>query len=252
MMRMMADMKAKLGMGALAAALVFGLVGCACTGGGGDDPEPEDGTVEDIYVVPGPEAAVVGQWYGLVNGIVVCLDLQEGGTYSVTAGTQEPRTGTWAMDDVMVTLDGAAANAMVFVEDRLVWSSAGDSFGRESIEPYVPAALLTGADLESFGGYWVITGVQTAAGVVDAASAGIDADIYVEGTRVALGGPLFGDIIVDGAFTDGALTYAAGEGESAVGVVLQLQEDYLLRVTLDAAGNQLVLFLTSAELPGIN
>ena len=51
-------------------------------------------------------------------------------------------------------------------------------------------------------------------------------------------------------FAGGALVYTAGEGEAAVKVTLQLQEDYLLRVTLNAGETETVLLLTSTPLPG--
>ncbi len=72
-------------------------------------------------------------------------------------------------------------------------------------------------------------------------------DVFVQGTRVALGGPIFGDVIVDMQLKDGALVYSA-EG---ITVTLALQQDGLMRLTANA-GQPMTLYLMSAYVEGVS
>ena len=62
---------------------------------------------------------------------------------------------------------------------------------------------------------------------------------YIEGTSVALTGPLTGEALLEATYADGALRWANGN----TAITLQLQQDGFLRLTLTAGENTVTLYL---------
>ena len=116
------------------------------------------------------------------------------------------------------------------------------------INAYSPAELRTDIVPEDFSGYWVCRYVQIMDVIFSAADLDDRTDAYIEAPRAALGGPLFGDVLVEMELTDNALTFTAEE----TSIVLALQEDGLLRMTLSAPDADLVLYLESSSLAALD
>ena len=126
-------------------------------------------------------------------------------------------------------------------EDGLLLSEANVLLRREAPELYAPAELSADATpLDSFGGYWKARHVGIGGAILDADA--LPADVFIEGTNAALGGDFFGDIIVALTYVDGTMTLS-GEGGS---LLLQLQQDGLLRLTVTAEGEEVVFYLAPA------
>ena len=97
------------------------------------------------------------------------------------------------------------------------------------------------AQAGDFDGYWKSQFIAVGEGTVFASAVGDKTDVYIEGTSVALGGPLFGDVLVGMELRDGTLYYEAG----SVSVTLTLQRDGFLRLTLGGE-NSVTLYLFPA------
>ena len=191
---------------------------------------------------------ILGDWYAGENGLVMTLSFAEDGAYTLSVPGQDPRQGTWALtEDNKLALDGDDAGALLPVNDTLLWKAQQVVFRREAPGTYVPGAVLATAKEGDFDGYWKSCYVAVGDGTMSSSAVGETTDVFVEGSRVALGGPLFGDVIVDMQLKDGALTYAA-EG---ITVSLALQEDGLLRLT-STAGQPVTLYLLPTYVEGIS
>ena len=100
-------------------------------------------------------------------------------------------------------------------------------------DEYVPGEPLADAPpLDSFAGCWKAQYVAADGAVGSSEAAGVRAILYIEGTKAALGGAFFGDVVRDMTYEDGALTWEEG----GVSYALRLQEDGFLRLTLAAEG----------------
>ena len=87
--------------------------------------------------------------------------------------------------------------------------------------------------------------METAGAILTAESVNEVTDVYIEAPRAALGGPLFGDVIVDMTEENGALIYAGGD----VSVTLAMQADGLMRMTLENGGEEMILYLELSAIP---
>ena len=172
-----------------------------------------------------------GEWYAGHDGLVLSLDLSEDGTYKLRVPGKEDVSGTWALTDGLVVLDGKEADAIIPLNGFLRWDNADLLFSREKPVTYEPAEINTKAQTGDFDGYWKSHFVSVGDGTMLSSAFGENTDIYVEGTRVALGGKLFGDTIVDMELSDGTLKYLQG----GVTVTLAMQQDGWLRMTMDGS-----------------
>ena len=225
------------------ALLVF--VGCASENASG--AEGPDSSEEPVYeTVPFEELPLMqrlpGDWYAEYEGLLITLSFTEDGAWTLRFPGRETQSGSWALADGRLTLDGIADGTLFPVGSTLRWDSAGLLFEREKPEIYEPAALRTGIRAGDLDGYWKSRFVAVGGGTMRSSALGENTDIYIQGTRAALGGPLFGDVIVDTELKDGALTYAA-EG---VTVQLALQEDGFLRLTMSSGEEPVTLYLFPA------
>ena len=178
------------------------------------------------------EVYVTGDWYAELGGLPVQLTLAEDGTYSLTLPGSDPAAGTWVLKNGYIYMDGASTPDMATIgESSLIMSDGATVFTREKVEGYALADLKADADLVAFAGYWQAVYVDVNGAPISAEALADETDLYVEGTHAILGGPIFGDTIVEMAFADGAMTC---ESEGAK-VQLQLQQDGLLRLSVSAA-----------------
>ena len=194
-----------------------------------------------ILPVFADEAAVTGDWYADLGGMPVLLTLAEGGAYTLALPGSEV-TGTWVLDDGYIYIDGSKAPDMATLgEDKLIMSDGMTIFTRDKVEGYAPADPKADADALAFAGYWQAAYVDVNGTPIPAAVLDDETDLYVEGVHAILGGPIFGDTIVEMAFVDGALT-SENEG---VKVQLQYQQDGLLRLTVTGTDTAPQIFYLS-------
>lgn len=230
----------------LSALLVCVAAGCSCAkepespvGPVGPEPEPEHEAA-----MPAAETALLGPWYCMHDGMPVCLDLKDDNTYALTMlGTV--RQGTWKVVSGCLVLDDADDAGMVIIEgNRIMWAEAGEFFRRDEVTGWRPAVLAAEAGIDDFAGYWVSYYVEADGLRLPSSVVRDTTELFIEGERVALGGLVFGDIVRDFTFADMALSYEDGD----VGVLLQLQSDFLLRCTVNAAGTEFIIYLYPARL----
>ena len=207
--------------------------------------ETETETASETEKESLPEDAYVGDWWALVKGMAYCLTLSEDGTY--TAGFPmlygDPETGTWTLEQGLIRLNDSETNQLGIYEDRLKSYYLDVFFTREEVHDYVPGELLSETDPGSFYGYWVCAYVDVDGIPVPAADLGENTDVYIEDTKVALGGDFFGDAIADFEFKDNMLVQSFGK-ETPLTVKLQLQDDTLMRLTITPdGGDETILYL---------
>lgn len=248
----------------LAFTLILALAGCGKT----DAPaEPEDaatpGTTAEPEATEDPstpaQSAVdqddtpevtVETWYGLSLGLPVTLALSSDGTYTLSLAGED-RSGAWAEADGGIVLDGEETAPLYQVSDTLLWQGMGIFLTAEPPEAgaYAPAELVKdGVTAETFNGYWQSAYVDADGAILSAHELDDKTDVYIEAPRAALGGPLFGDVAVDMAFVDGALTWSEG----GVSVKMELQSDGLLRMTLAAPDSGMTLYLLPTYVEGLS
>lgn len=250
-------------------ATVFALTACGTNEGAGQETSPSsEATLAPA--VPTPELTAE-DWYGWTRGIELYLSLVSDGSYTMTMGEEE-RFGSWEKTDGVIVLDGEEASTFLIDGDKLNLHSGGLILSREESDRggwYMPAELRANVTAEDYDGYWTSSYVKSDEAILSAGDVGDRTDVYIQmpleydlireeseelsereaarntTARAALGGPLFGDVIVDMAFSDGALHYGDGD----ISVAMQLQEDGLMRMTLAGGGSNMVLYLLPADAP---
>ena len=209
-----------------------------------ETPETVRPEIPDPPAPPAPEEAFLGEWYGMLRVVSLCLDLHADGSYqlSIPSAPEESMEGTWALNDGFICLDGDDASPLSVLGDGLYWPLAEIVFTRaEPKAPYTPAALRSDTALGEMDGYWICSFVDLDGEIWPADLFGEDTDLYIEGERAALGGELFGDVLVVLDFADGVLSMSS-EGAS---LQLGLLEDGMLRLVLsDEGGEAMVLYLS--------
>lgn len=198
---------------------------------------------------PDEKAMVLGAWYGLLPGAYFKLELTEDLKYTVTflGGDGEDLTGTWSYEDGRITLDNEDHPSFYADEEVLYWPDADVLLSREEPELYTPQELVTELPEGAFDGYWKSVYVDLDGLIVPSELVGDETDLFIKESRAALGGPLFGDVILDLEKADCALIAKGGEGEDAVAVRIELQEDHLLRMTLEFEEDDLLVIYMALE-----
>lgn len=225
------------------AMLVF--AGCGSENASG--AEGTDSSEEPVYeTVPFEELPLMqrlpGDWYADYEGLLITLSFTEDGAWTLRFPGRETQSGSWALADGRLTLEGITDGTLLPLGSALRWESAGLFFQREMPEVYQPAGIRTDIQPGDLDGYWKSRFVAVGDGTMRSSALGETTDIYIQGTRAALGGPLFGDVIVDTELKEGALTFEA-EG---VSVQLALQQDGFLRLTMSSGEDPVTLFLYPA------
>ncbi len=196
---------------------------------------------------PAPEAALTGDWYGEVQGMILQLTLNEDGTYTATLPAREDAkaTGAWALRDGFLYLDGNDVPSVnVLGEDVLKWIDFDTFLRREAPMLYTPAEPLADVPQEIYAGYWKGLYVGVDGAMLMADTLGEPSGAYIEGTSVALTGPLTGEALLEATYADGALRWADGNTT----ITLQLQQDGFLRLTFTAGENTVTLYLMGIAL----
>ena len=209
---------------------------------------------------PIPEDLYAGLWYAMIEGVPMTLELrrdgaytmtmgvvslQEDGTVSAAAASEDALEGTWTLEDGLIYLDGEEEASFEMRNSMLYWFATGDFFTAEAPQLYQPADLRKDAKTGDFDGYWVsafagIDGLVLNADVIDD-----NTDIYIEGENVALGGDIFGDDTAKFTLADGLMSYTDGTGNEKITVTLGLQEDGYLRLVFIGGDNKpLTLYLS--------
>ncbi len=202
-------------------------------------------TIALFTVIAEENAPVSGIWYSTTSGIPVRLTLSEDGSYTSAAPGTDPVTGTWEERDGDLFLDGSETPEFTVQDDKLLWNGMAAFLTREEQAVYTPAETFADFDPALFRGYWKALYVDVD-GIACLASALNDTtDLYVEGNSMILGGPLFGDLPVKAESADGALACTA-EG---ITVTLRMQQDSLLRMTVDTGEETMTWYLQAAGIP---
>ena len=191
------------------------------------------------------ELPTSGTWYSSFSGIPVRLKLSEDGSYISDAPGAEPVTDTWEERDGNIFLDGSKTPELTMQDDKLLWNDMAAFFTREEQAVYTPAEILDVFDPDLFRGYWKAFCVDVDGTACLASALNDTTDLYVEGSSMILGGPLFGDLPVKGESTDGALVCIA-EG---ITVTLRMQQDGFLRMTVDTGEETMTWYLTAVGIP---
>ena len=204
------------------------------------------------------EARVPGDWYALHQGAILLLHIAEDGAYTLSfpgADLEESR-GTWTVESNQLFLDGREDEPLLVLDESLLWESAGMVFTREMPQTYVPAEEFYDLQPGDLDGLWKCRFLGLGGLTVSAETMSDDTLLYIEGENVALAGSFFGNVPLVFAYEDGAATAALGEGDAAVTLTLRLQQDGLLRLTLESGdpANSVVFYLSpetpaNAELP---
>lgn len=196
-------------------------------------------------------ADITGLWYTEVEGMVVELTLNADGTYAVAIPAQpgESITGAWAEKDGFLYFDeNDLPQINVLGTDVLKWIDYDAFLRREAPLPiYTPAEPVADVPLEYYAGHWEALYVGVNGAMLFSDTLGSRTAALIDGTTVALVGPLTGETVLETAYADGALTWAA----DGVSVALALQQDGFLRLTLTTGGEPLTLYFTlvPAEAP---
>ena len=202
-------------------------------------------TIALFTVIAEENAPVSGIWYSTTSGIPVRLTLSEDGSYTSAAPGTDPVTGTWEERDGSIFLDGSETPEFTVQDDRLLWNDMAAFLTREEQVVYTPAETFADFDPALFRGYWKALYVDVDGTACLASALNDTTDLYVEGNSMILGGPLFGDLPVKAESTDGALACTA-EG---ISVILRMQQDSLLRMTVDTGEETLTWYLEAAGIP---
>ena len=191
---------------------------------------------------PAPEVSLTGDWFGEIQGMVLQLTLNEDGTYQAVLPAQEnaKATGAWALRDGFLYLDGNDLPSVnVLGEDVLKWIDFDIFLRREAPLLYTPAEPLADVPQEIYAGYWKALYAGVDGAMLMANTLGEPSGAYIEGTSVALTGPLTGEALLEAAYADGALRWTDGNTT----ITLQLQQDGFLRLTFTAGENTVTLYL---------
>ena len=197
-------------------------------------------------------ADITGLWYTEVEGMVVELTLNADGTYAVAIPAQpgESITGAWAEKDGFLYFDeNDLPQINVLGTDVLKWIDYDAFLRREAPLPiYTPAEPVADVPLEYYAGHWEALYVGVNGAMLFSDTLGSRTAALIDGTTVALVGPLTGETVLETAYADGALTWAA----DGVSVALALQQDGFLRLTLATDPETVTLYLLPYYVQGLS
>lgn len=183
-----------------------------------------------------------GPWYGEVQGLIVQLTLNEDGTYTVLLPSRPDETvsGTWTEKEGFLYFDeNGQPEINVLGPEVLKWIGYNAFLRREAPTVYVPADPMEDVPQELYTGYWTAIYAEVNGAMLSADTLGEHTAALIDGTNVALIGPLTGETVLETIFENGALTWA--EGEAAITLTFQL--DGLLRLTISAPEASVTLYL---------
>ena len=197
-----------------------------------------------------PEAAAftpTGIWYAEMDGFVLELSLEEGGTYSLTVLGGEGTQGAWELKNGAVILDGEEAAPLTLIGQTLRSGDGRLAFSRQQPETYQPAPVTEVQFVEyegiqaplDFTGAWKSAYVLNGGTAIPAASLGDNTILYFEIPRVMILGDVFGELVADFTFEDNALRL----DEEGISFEIRKQEDGYLRFTVTAGEEELIYIM---------
>ena len=196
-------------------------------------------------------ADITGLWYVEVQGLLVEMTLNADGTYAVTIPARPDAgvSGAWEERDGFLHFDGnELPQVKVLGTDVMKWLDYDAFLRREAPLIYAPGSLLSDAPVELFTGYWRAQYVGVNGAMLLADTLGAQSAALIDGTTVALVGPLTGETVLETAYADGALTWAA----DGVSIALALQQDGFLRLTLATDPETVTLYLLPYYVQGLS
>ncbi len=196
-------------------------------------------------------ADITGLWYVEVQGLLVEMTLNADGTYAVTIPARPDAgvSGAWEERDGFLHFDGnELPQVKVLGTDVMKWLDYDVFLSREAPLIYAPADLLSDAPVELFTGYWQARYVGVNGAMLFADTLGSPTEALIDGTNVALIGPLTGETVLEAAYENGALSWASGD----VAITLALQVDSFLRLTLITGGETVTLYLLPYYVKGLS
>ena len=189
------------------------------------------------------EKNVAGPWYGNLNGLPFTLDLREDGTYTfhVMCLPDADSEGSWTHADGVILLDGDADLPLTVFDNSLYFNALDLFLTREEEKSYVPEEILGNeeSDQTLFQGAWSSRYVLLDGAVLPTRALQDDTILYVEGSKAALTGDLFGEIVADFAYDNGAMVMST----RAMTVKLEMQKDFMMRMTVSSEGDDLTVIL---------
>ena len=210
-------------------------------------PMPEEPEYELMPELEKPlSERILGDWYSEFAGIVITLALSEDGMYMLNAPGNESKTGTWELIEGLLVLDGDEKAPLLPVGDGLRWTALSMVFVREQPDTYIPAEPFAEAKTGNFDGYWKSYYTASGDGTVLSSAIKEDTELYIEGTKLAVNGSLFGLAMYDCTVENGVLTFVTDKGI----VTLQLLRDNYLKLTLSGDAPA-TLYLSACPIPGI-
>ena len=215
-----------------------------------EEPAPAETT--ETAPAEAAEATLTGEWFTEAQGMIVRITLNEDGSYAVAvpALSDEAVTGTWAEKDGFLYFDGSELPEInVLGADVLKWIDYDAFLRREAPLPmYTPAEPVADMPLEYYAGHWEALYVGVNGAMLFSDTLGAKTAALIDGTTVALIGPLTGETVLETTYENGALTWTA-EG---VGITFALQEDGFLRMTVQSDTDVITLYLLPQYVEGIS
>lgn len=236
--------------------------------------------IPTMPVMAASDKDVLGDWYANIYGVGIQVTFRKGGSYLISmdgVNNGDPEEGTWKMTGDAITLDEGEENSMnLTVKGNSISADNGEfTLSREETEynGYTPAKVVD-ADEKDFDGIWkadyVSTGNITApvdvfgiSGVFISVKSGklelfLNSDVYEKPLDAE-------DLTVE--FKDNACTLTsekdeekdteknaasgddAGEEETDASVngTLQMQEDDMVKMTINTGGSDMVFYLEKSD-----
>ena len=207
------------------------------------------------------EDSITGEWYASMSGMSMILNLAEDGTAEMSIpGYESTGAGTWVLDGEKITITIEDDPAEGTYADGKITLADGDmtmEFTREKVEGIQLAGVDSSAAAEAFEGTWSIVYVGYSGAIVDASVAGQQLPgLVVENGAMKFTGEssmsqLFGDNALPLTYADGALSMSLSFGETSYGIKLEMLEDGMLALTLNAGGTNANMYFVkeAAEEP---
>lgn len=236
--------------------------------------------IPTMPVMAASDKDVLGDWYANIYGVGIQVTFRKGGSYLISmdgVNNGDPEEGTWKMTGDAITLDEGEENSMnLTVKGNNISADSGEFIlSREETEydGYTPAGVVD-AEEKDFDGIWkadyVSTGNITApvdvfgiSGVFISVKSGklelfLNSDVYEKPLDAE-------DLTVE--FKDNACTFTsekdeekdaekdaasgddAGEEETDTSVngTLQMQEDDMVKMTINTGGSDMVFYLEKSD-----
>lgn len=236
--------------------------------------------IPTMPVMAASDEDVLGDWYANIYGVGIQITFRKGGSYLISmdgVNNGDPEEGTWKMTGDAITLDEGEENSMnLTVKGNNISADSGEfTLSREETEydGYTPAKVVD-AEEKDFDGIWkadyVSTGNITAtidvfgiSGVFISVKSGklelfLNSDVYEKPLDAE-------DLTVE--FKDNACTFtsekdaekdaASGddageedgeeETDTSVNGTLQMQEDDMVKMTINTGGSDMVFYLEKSD-----